>query len=80
MVLWESALLGLLGGVGGVLTGVVGVKLLVIMPAIRGLLEPELNPGLLGLAVAIAVGVGVLSGIYPAWRSSCFTPSHALHY
>jgi putative ABC transport system permease protein len=79
MVLWESALLGFLGGVGGVLIGVVGVKLLVTTPAIRGLLEPELNPQLLVIAVAIAVVVGVFSGIYPAWRSSRLTPSHALH-
>jgi putative ABC transport system permease protein len=79
MVLWESALLGFLGGVGGVLIGVVGVKLLVTTPAIRGLLEPELNPRLLVMAVAIAVVVGVFSGIYPAWRSSRLTPSHALH-
>jgi putative ABC transport system permease protein len=80
MVLWESALLGFFGGLGGVLLGVVGVKLLVAAPAIRGLLEPELSPQLLIMAVAIAVVVGVLSGIYPAWRSSRFTPSHALHY
>ena len=79
MVLWESALLGFLGGVGGVLIGVVGVKLLVSTPAIRGLLEPELNPQFLVMAVAIAVVVGVFSGIYPAWRSSRLTPSHALH-
>jgi putative ABC transport system permease protein len=79
MVLWESALLGFLGGVGGVLIGVVGVKLLVTTPAIRGLLEPELNPQLLVMAVAIAVVVGVFSGIYPAWRSSRLTPSHAFH-
>jgi len=79
MVLWESALLGFLGGLGGVLIGVVGVKLLVTTPAIRGLLEPDLNPQLLVMAVAIAVVVGVFSGIYPAWRSSRFAPSHALH-
>jgi putative ABC transport system permease protein len=80
MILWESALLGFLGGMGGVLIGVVGVKLIVTAPAIRGLLEPELNPQLLLIAVAIAVVVGVLSGIYPAWRTTRFTPSHALHY
>jgi putative ABC transport system permease protein len=79
MVLWESALLGFLGGLGGVLIGVAGVKLLVATPAIRGLLEPELSPQLLVLAVAIAVVVGVFSGIYPAWRSSRLMPSHALH-
>jgi putative ABC transport system permease protein len=80
MILWESALLGFLGGVAGTLLGVVGVKLLVTTPAMRGLLEPQLNPQLLLMAVAIAVVVGVFSGLYPAWRSSRFTPSHALHY
>jgi len=80
IVLWESALLGFLGGVGGVLIGVVGVKLILTRPAIRGLLEPELNPQLLLMSVAIAVVVGVFSGIYPAWRSTRFMPSHALHY
>ena len=79
MILWESALLGFLGGVVGALIGVVGVKLLVTTPAIRGLLEPQLNPQLLVLAVAIAVVVGVISGVYPALRSSRFKPSHALH-
>jgi len=79
MILWESALLGFLGGLGGALLGVGGVKLLVLTPAIRGLLEPDLNPQLLATAVAIAVVVGVFSGLYPAWRSSRLTPSHALH-
>jgi putative ABC transport system permease protein len=79
MILWESALLGLMGGLGGVLIGMVGVKLLVTAPAIRGLLEPELTLQLLATAVGIAVVVGVISGIYPAWRSSRFTPSYALH-
>jgi putative ABC transport system permease protein len=78
MILWESALLGFLGGVAGALIGVAGVKLLVATPAMRGLLEPDLNPQLLIMAVAIAVVVGVFSGIYPAWRSSRLTPSHAL--
>ena len=79
MILWESAMLGLLGGVSGVLIGLVGVKLLVTTPAMRGLLEPDLNVSLLATSVAIAVIVGVFSGLYPAWRSSRLTPSSALH-
>ncbi len=79
MILLESAMLGLIGGIGGVLIGIVGVKILVQTPAIRGLLEPDLNPQLLLSAVGIAVVVGVFSGLYPAWRSSRLTPSHALH-
>ena len=78
MILWESAMLGLLGGIIGVLVGVVGVQLLLTAPVMRGMLEPDLNWRLLSTAVAIAVVVGVLSGIYPAWRSSRLTPSHAL--
>ncbi len=78
MILWESALLGLLGGIGGVLIGAVGVKVLETLPAIHGLLEPDLGAGLMLLSVGIAVIVGVISGLYPAWRSSRLTPSLAM--
>ena len=78
MILWESALLGLLGGIVGVAIGAVGVRFLEKAPAIRGLLVAELSANLLLLSVAIAVLVGVISGLYPAWRSSRLTPSAAL--
>jgi putative ABC transport system permease protein len=79
MVLWESALLGFVGGVAGVLIGAVGVNVMGKTPAIRGLLEPDVSINLLTTSVAIAVAVGVISGLYPAWRSSRLTPSRALH-
>lgn len=79
MVLWESALLGFAGGVGGVALGVVGTHLMQSAPAIKGLLEPDLSPSLLIKAVAIAVIVGVISGLYPAWRSSRLNPAAALN-
>ena len=79
MILWESAMLGLLGGIIGVGLGVIGVHLMQAAPAIRGLLEPDLSFNLILTAVSIAVCVGVLSGFYPAWQSSRLTPSLALH-
>jgi putative ABC transport system permease protein len=78
MVLLESALLGLLGGIVGVLLGVAGVRILEKTPAIRGLLEADLSPELLVTSVGIAVLVGLVSGLYPAWRSSRLAPSAAL--
>jgi putative ABC transport system permease protein len=78
MILCESALLGFLGGVVGVMLGAVAVKILQATPAIRGLLEPDLSLGLLGIAVVIAVCVGVISGLYPAWHSSRLTPGSVL--
>ena len=79
MILWESALLGFLGGIIGVLLGIIGVQLLKMAPALRGMLEPDLRTNLMLEAIAIAVFVGVLSGLYPAWRSSRVAPSLALH-
>jgi len=79
MVLWESALLGLVGGMAGVLIGAVGVNFLGRTPPIQGLLQPDLSINLLTTSVAIAVAVGVISGVYPAWRSSRLSPSRALH-
>jgi putative ABC transport system permease protein len=79
LVLWESAILGLLGGIIGVFIGVAGVRLLAATPSIRGLLEPDIGIRLLAVSVAIAIVVGVVSGLYPAWRSSRVTPSQALH-
>ncbi len=78
MVLWESALLGLLGGIAGVLIGSVGVRLMEKLPAIHGLLEPDLSVQLMFFSVTIAVAVGVVSGLYPAWRSSRLAPSLAM--
>lgn len=78
MVLLESALLGFFGGAVGVILGVVGVNAMKNLPAIRGLLEPELTLDLMLTSIAMAVVVGVVSGLYPAWRSSRLSPALAL--
>lgn len=78
MILWESALLGVLGGIIGVMLGVAAVKILQATPAVQGLLQPDLSLELVLQSIGIAVAVGVLSGLYPAWRSSRMTPSRAL--
>jgi putative ABC transport system permease protein len=79
MVLLESAILGFAGGVCGIVLGVIGVKAMQSTPAIRGLLEADLGAPLLGTALLISVLVGVLSGLYPAWRSSRLNPAAALN-
>lgn len=78
LILLESALLGLLGGIVGIVIGVIGVRLLVRTPTIHGLLEPDVSFALLATSAAISVAVGVFSGLYPAWRSSRLNPGLAL--
>jgi putative ABC transport system permease protein len=48
-------------------------------PTIRGMLEPDMSPQLLLTSIAIAIVVGVISGLYPGWRSSRLSPSRALN-
>jgi putative ABC transport system permease protein len=79
MVLLESAMLGLLGGIVGVGIGALGLQILKHTPTLRGLLEPDLGLPLLLTSVAIALVVGIVSGLYPGWRSSRLSPSLALH-
>ncbi|MEN3941556.1 ABC transporter permease [Prosthecobacter sp. SYSU 5D2] len=79
MVLLESAILGFAGGVCGILLGVIGVKAMQSTPALRGLLEADVGAPLLLTALLISVLVGVLSGLYPAWRSSRLNPAAALN-
>jgi len=74
----ETAARSAIGAVCKAFLGALGVQALGQTPALRGLLQPDLGLPLLGLSVLIAVAVGVLSGLYPAWRSSRLAPSQAL--
>lgn len=78
LILCESAAMGFLGGVVGVVLGALTLAVLERTPYVRGFLEPDLGWPLALQAVLIAVAVGVVSGLYPAWRSSRLSPSIAL--
>jgi putative ABC transport system permease protein len=41
-------------------------------------ISPAITPGILGLAVVLAVAVGVVGGLLPAWRASRMNPVEAL--
>jgi putative ABC transport system permease protein len=78
LILCESAAMGLLGGLVGVGLGAATLVVLEQTPYVRGFLEPDLGWPLALQAVIIAVAVGIISGLYPAWRSSRLSPSAAL--
>jgi putative ABC transport system permease protein len=70
----EASVLGLAGGVLGVVCGLVGAAIVPRVSDTRVLLS--LAPIL--LSIAIAVGVGVLFGVYPATRAARLAPIDAL--
>ncbi|MBL9129197.1 MAG: ABC transporter permease [Verrucomicrobiales bacterium] len=78
MVLIESVVLSLVGGVFGSLVGVAAIRVLERTELLRGKLEADLGPGLFGMALLVALGLGVAGGWYPAWRASRLEPGEAL--
>ena len=80
MILRESLTLTLLGGVVGSLVGVAVGLVLNTTPFIEGFFELQYSAGLFGQALATALGLGVVGGLYPAWWASNLHPAEALRY
>ena len=74
--LLEAALISLFGGIAGLLLGgivCVCIALIVSIP-----LEPSML--LNGFSLLVAIGVGLISGFYPAHRAAHLQPVEALRY
>lgn len=70
----EATILGAAGGVAGVLVGVVGAAVLPRLTDAR----VDLSVPVAALAIVIAMGIGVLFGVYPASRAARLAPIDAL--
>ncbi len=80
MVVREAILLGGLGGLAGILLGVGLGKLLTAIPLFGSLLEPRYSPELMLRALMLAMVLGAIASLYPAWWASRLDPLEALRY
>ena len=84
MILKESLVLSSLGGLIGVGLGVGAVRVLARMPATVGILSGTLSDtfssALFLQVLTVTFALGVVGGLYPAWRASRLVPLEALRY
>lgn len=76
----ESVLLGALGGALGTVAGVVLLELMALAPGFGALLKGAFTVSVFAKAAAVALGLGVLGSLYPAWRAGRIAPAEALRY
>lgn len=80
MIIGESLVITVLAALVGMVLGVVGVNLILMVPTVGGFIEPVYSVELFVRGMVIALVVGVIGGIYPAYRATRLSPTEALRY
>ncbi|MCE5213936.1 MAG: ABC transporter permease [Methanobacterium sp.] len=80
MILGESVVLTLVAAVVGIIMGIIAVEIILNFMPTSGSFSPVLTIDTLLKAFAVAFLVGILGGLYPAYRASKLAPTEALRY
>jgi putative ABC transport system permease protein len=78
LILGEGIAVSIIGAAAGLLVGVLGAEELVKALGVSGYVSPSVTAWGLGRGLLVGVAIGVLGGIYPAWRVTRMTPLKAL--
>ncbi|HEX9074208.1 MAG TPA: FtsX-like permease family protein, partial [Anaerolineae bacterium] len=80
MIVREALLLSLLGGLAGILLGVGLGTLIGMEPSMGSYLTGSYSFTLFAQAILVALVLGGIGALYPAWRASSLSPIEALRY
>lgn len=80
MILGESIILTLVAAVVGIILGIVAVEIIFKFFTTSQSFEAVLTMDTLLKAFAVALLVGIVGGLYPAYRASRLAPTEALRY
>ncbi len=80
MILGEAFILSVLGGLLGNALGVAMIYGVNQVPALMGMMDQAYSPTLFMQAMFVALFLGAMGGVYPAWRASRLQPIEAMRY
>ncbi len=78
LVLAEGVAISVLGAGLGLLLGAVGSQVLVRLLDVAAYVTPELSAGVLLKGALVGAAIGIVGGLYPAWRATRLPPAPAL--
>jgi putative ABC transport system permease protein len=78
LIFGEGVALSVVGAAAGLLFGIIGGRLLVKALGVSSYVSPSVTAWGLGRGLLVGVAIGVLGGIYPAWRVTRMSPLKAL--
>jgi ABC-type antimicrobial peptide transport system permease subunit len=78
MILGESLLLALIGGILGIGVGIGLVRLAQTVPAVENMLSGVIMPTMYAQGIIVALVLGAVGGFYPAWRAARLAPIEAM--
>lgn len=79
----ESAIMGVIGGFGGLIVGIIFMYLIQSLVSTLGLpitIPVVISPQTLLIGMAISIAIATLAGFYPSWKASNIPPIEALKY
>jgi putative ABC transport system permease protein len=80
MILKESLILALLGGVAGIIVAFLLVGALNQVPYVGGVMTARWQWDVFARALWVALALGLIGGLYPAYRATRMQPVEALRY
>lgn len=80
LVLGEALVLCCAGAVLGIIIAVVGVQMLSNLPAAGRMVSGEISWQVMMQGFLIAIGLGLLGGLYPAWSAARLPPVEGLRH
>lgn len=80
LVLLESAIYGILGGIAGIILGYAIMRILITLPQIQGFIVMSYDLSFMVKTLGFSLLVGILAGIYPAAKAVSIEPIEVLRY